>query len=197
MPLDNLAAVVDVARSHGLPVHMDGARVFNAAIALDIPVQEVARHVDSVMFCISKGLAAPVGSVLVGSTPFIASARRTRKVVGGGMRQAGILAAAGLYALEHMVDRLVEDHANAQVLADALREQGWSIDRRHVETNIFFVEPPTDVAMAGLDDRLAQVGVLVSTPHTGRTIRLATHYGIEADDISRAISAFAKVSRRD
>jgi threonine aldolase len=194
MPLTNLAAVTAVARAHGLPVHMDGARIFNAAIALDVPAQEVARHVDSVMFCISKGLGAPVGSVLVGSAPFIAAARRGRKVVGGAMRQAGILAAAGVYALEHMVERLTEDHANAQRLADGLRDQGWSIDRERVETNIFFVEPPTSVDVGDLAPGLSKHGVLVSPPRRGRTMRLATHYGIEAADITCALDAFAKIN---
>jgi threonine aldolase len=193
MPLDNLAAVTDVAHAHGLPVHMDGARVFNAAIALDVPAQEIARHVDSVMFCISKGLGAPVGSVLVGSTPFVAAARRGRKVVGGAMRQVGILAAAGVYALDHMVDRLAEDHRNAQALADGLRARGWWIDRERVETNIFFVEPPRGVDVGQMASTLAQHAVIVSPPHSGRVMRLATHYGIEAADIDRALDAFARV----
>jgi threonine aldolase len=194
MPLDNLAAVAGVAHAHGLPVHMDGARVFNAAVALDVPALEIARHVDSVMFCISKGLGAPVGSVLVGSAAFIAAARRGRKVVGGAMRQAGIVAAAGVYALEHMVDRLADDHANAQRLADGLRERGWWIDRERIETNIFFVEPPPGVEIGDMAARLAEHGVVVSPPRGGRTMRLATHYGIEAADIARALDAFANIS---
>src|SRR6185312_3793057 len=129
MPLDNLAAVAAVAREHGLPVHMDGARIFNAATALGVPASDIARHVDSVMFCISKGLSAPVGSVLVGSADFIKRARRNRKVLGGSMRQAGVIAAAGLYALDNMIDRLAEDHANARRLAAGLRDLGWRTDR--------------------------------------------------------------------
>jgi threonine aldolase len=194
MPLDNLAAVAGVAHASGLPVHMDGARVFNAAIALDVPALEIARPVDSVMFCISKGLGAPVGSVLVGGAAFIAAARRARKVVGGAMRQAGIVAAAGVYALEHMVDRLADDHANAQRLADGLREQGWSIDRERIETNIFFVEPPDRVDIASMADRLARHGVLVSPPRSGRSLRLATRYGIDAADIGCALDAFASIT---
>ncbi len=195
MPYSDLAAVAEVAHSHGLPVHMDGARIFNAAIALDLPARELARHVDSVMFCISKGLAAPVGSLLVGAAAFIAAARRNRKVVGGAMRQAGILAAAGLYALDHMVDRLADDHRNAQRLADGLRGLGWRIDREHVETNIFFVDPPPTVTPAEAVGGLMERHVLVSSPYAGRTVRLAAHYGIEPDDIALALDAFAQVTR--
>lgn len=192
MPLSTLQAISSIARAHHLALHMDGARIFNAAIALDVAAADIAAHVDSVMFCISKGLSAPVGSVLVGSADFIARARRNRKVVGGAMRQAGVLAAAGLYALEHMVERLAEDHRNAARLADGLRELGWSIDREQVETNIFFATPPRDV-----DDiarQLATHGVLVNSPYAGEALRLVTHYGVTSDDIERALSAFAAVS---
>jgi threonine aldolase len=196
MPLSHLGAIADVARAHGLPVHMDGARIFNAATALDVAPAEIAGHVDSVMFCISKGLGAPVGSVLVGSAPFIARARRNRKVVGGAMRQAGVLAAAGLYALQHMVDRLADDHRHAARLAEGLRDLGWTIDREHVETNIFFASPPADIPLADVAPRLAEHGVLVNSPYIGEAVRLVTHYGIEAADIERALDIFALLGDR-
>ncbi len=196
MPLDRLAAVSEVARRHGLPVHIDGARIFNAATALGVPAAEIARHADSVMFCVSKGLAAPVGSVLVGSAGFITAARRARKVVGGSMRQAGVLAAAGLYALEHMIDRLAQDHEHARRLAEGLRELGWQVDRDVVETNIFWVAPPLGQAVADVARLLAEQGVLITSPYAGNSIRLATHYGIESDDVERAREAFASISSR-
>ena len=196
MPPDNLAAVVARAREHGLPVHMDGARIFNAAVALGVPAHEIARHADTVMFCVSKGLAAPVGSLLVGPEGFIRQARRDRKVVGGGMRQAGVIAAAGLFALDHMVDRLADDHAHARRLAGGLREMGWRTDRDMPETNIFFAEPPAGAAPAELAAGLEERGVRISLPRAGRAVRLVTHYGMEAPDIDRALDAFAAVSTR-
>lgn len=194
MPLDNFKAVIAIAREHDLAVHMDGARVFNAALALGLPASELASHVDSVMFCISKGLGAPVGSMLVGTADFIKRARRNRKAVGGGMRQAGVIASAGLYALNHQLDRLAEDHANAKRLAAGLRQIGWTVDRDEVETNIFMVDSPEGLegreAAAGLKER----GVLVSSPYTGRRMRLVTHYGIEESHIDQALEAFAAVT---
>ena len=194
MPPHNLEALADLARRRGLPMHMDGARLFNAAIALGMPASELARRADTVMFCISKGLAAPVGSVLVGPEPVIAAARRARKVVGGGMRQAGVLAAAGLYALDCMLERLADDHRNAQHLAAGLRRLDWCIDRAVVETNIFYAEPPPDLAIGDLADRLANLGVTVSSPYAGRALRLVTHYGIETADVERALDAFAQLT---
>jgi threonine aldolase len=191
MPVGNLAAIGRIGMEKRVPVHMDGARIFNAAIALGVPAAEIASHADSVMFCVSKGLAAPVGSVLVGSSKLIARARRQRKVVGGAMRQAGVLAAAGLFALEHMVDRLADDHANARRLADGLRRLGWSIDRDHVQTNMFFCEPPAAVDLSAAVDAWQRAGVLVSSPYSGRQLRLVTHYGIDAEAIERALGVFA------
>ena len=195
MPLDDLAAVTATARERHLAVHMDGARLFNAAVALDVPAAEIARHADTVMFCISNGLGAPVGSLLVGPRDVVARARRHRKVVGGAMRQAGVLAAAGLFALDHMVDRLADDHANARALADGLRQLGWRIDRDTVDTNIFFVEPPAGLELQAAVRGLAQDGVLANSPYSGRVMRLVTHYGIEAADVERALTAFERVTR--
>lgn len=194
MPIDDLAAVTAVARKGGLAVHMDGARLFNAATALGVPASTLAAYADSVMFCVSKGLAAPVGSILAGSADFIKLARRNRKAVGGGMRQVGVIAAGGLYALNHMVDRLADDHANARHLAAGLRDLGWKIDRDEVETNIFFCEPPANVDPRSASAQLAERGILVSSPYAGRRMRLVTHYGIAESDIERALAAFAALS---
>jgi threonine aldolase len=194
VPLEAVAAASGAAREHGLAVHMDGARIFNAAVALGVPPAEIAQYADSVMFCFSKGLAAPVGSILVGSEEVIARARRHRKMVGGSMRQAGVLAAAALYALDHMVERLADDHANARKLADGLGHLGWSIDRTEIQTNIFFVEPPDRLDVRRAVDGLESQGVRVSSPYNGRTMRLVTHYGIESDEIDLALEAFSRVS---
>ncbi|MBI2755901.1 MAG: aminotransferase class I/II-fold pyridoxal phosphate-dependent enzyme [Chloroflexi bacterium] len=194
MPLDNLSDIACIARRHGVPVHMDGARIFNAAVALGVPAREIAAHADSLMFCVSKGLAAPVGSVLVGSAAFVAQARRARKVLGGGMRQAGVLAAGGLYALDHMVDRVAEDHALAQRLATGLRELGWWIDREVVQTNVFFTQPPQGLDLAAVVAGLARTGVQVASPYSGRTLRLVTHYGLEPEDMEEALLAFGAIT---
>jgi threonine aldolase len=183
------ARVAQLARSHGLKVHLDGARIFNAAAALGVDAGEVVRDVDSVMFCLSKGLCAPVGSMVCGSADFIAKARRARKVVGGGMRQAGIIAAAGVVALEQMTDRLVEDHDRAKRLAEGLAEIR-GIDVSPVSTNILYFEvtdedekSPEEIGAA-----LAERGVLVNS-RGGRRFRAVTHYWIDDSDIERAIRA--------
>jgi threonine aldolase len=183
------ARVAQLAQSHGLKVHLDGARIFNAAAALGVDAGEVVRDVDSVMFCLSKGLCAPVGSMVCGSADFIAKARRARKVVGGGMRQAGIIAAAGVVALEQMTDRLVEDHDRAKRLAEGLAEIR-GIDVSPVSTNILYFEvtdedekSPEEIGAA-----LAERGVLVNS-RGGRRFRAVTHYWIDDSDIERAIRA--------
>lgn len=193
LPPENVAAVAEVAHRHGIPVHMDGARIFNAAVALGRPAAELVAPVDSVMFCLSKGLAAPVGSLLVGSRDFIAEARRYRKLLGGGMRQAGVLAAAGLVALEMMVDRLAEDHANARRLAEGIAAiPGLKVDMETVQTNMVMV----DIAdgrwtAAALVQALKQEGVLCND--TGpRRIRMVTHKDITAADVELALDAIAR-----
>lgn len=189
-----MAAVREIADRHDLAIHLDGARIFNAAVALGVPAAELAQDVDSVTFCLSKGLSAPVGSVVCGSEEFIHEARRARKVLGGGMRQAGIIAAAGIVALEEMVDRLVDDHANAKRLAEGLAEMaGIEIDPDTVETDIVFFELwRSDMTPTELSERLREQGVLVS-PKGGRWLRAVTHYGIEAEDIEAALDAFRRV----
>lgn len=191
---DYMAAVRRIADRRGLSVHLDGARIFNAAVALGLPAAELTKDVDSVTFCLSKGLSAPVGSVLCGDGDFIHEARRARKILGGGMRQAGIIAAAGIVALEEMVDRLAEDHANAKRLAEGLADiPGIEIDPDTVETDIVFFElVRDDMTPAELSEHLRERGVLVS-PKVGRWLRAVTHYGIEAEDIDAALTAFRRV----
>ncbi len=189
---DDLAPVVALARRHGIPIHLDGARIFNAAVALGVPAAELARAADSVMFCLSKGLSAPVGSLLCGTRAFIARARRTRKMLGGGMRQVGAVAAAGIVALETMIDRLAEDHANARYLAERLVElPGVEIDPAAVETNIVVFTLREGTADEFLP-RLAEAGVL-ATNFGPRRIRLVTHHGIERRHIDEAVARLARV----
>jgi len=184
LPLSYVRAATALVRGRGLATHLDGARLFNAAIALGVPAREIAQHFDSVSVCFSKGLGAPVGSALCGSREFIARAHRWRKMAGGGMRQAGILAAAALHALEHHVDRLVEDHANARRLAEGLR----GLDGVTVETpqsNIVFVEVVGDRA-ASLLEHLKAHGVLATGLYR---LRFVTHLDVDAAGIDRAVAA--------
>jgi threonine aldolase len=188
------ASVVALAKRHHLLLHLDGARIFNAAVALGVDVRELARGCDSLNVCLSKGLSAPVGSVICGSKEFIARARRIRKMLGGGMRQAGIIAAAGIVALEEMTDRLAEDHANARRLAEGIAGiSGLATDPAQVRTNILYVDL---VDRRFSDDeflkRLAKKGVRVS--HTGPSrFRMLTHFGIGAKEIAGAIEALRDV----
>jgi len=194
IPLEKIRAVREVADRYGIPMHLDGARIFNAALALGVPAAEIARYFDSVMFCLSKGLAAPVGSVLVGSREWIARARKWRKMVGGGMRQAGILAAAGIVALEKMVDRLVEDHANAKFLAAGLAEiPGLKVNPAEVETNIVRL----DVAATGMTAEafcaeLKLRGVLAS-PFDPTIVRLVTHKDVTRGDMEKTLSVISRM----
>ena len=187
LPLDYLDRAVLCARSHGLALHLDGARVFNAAVELGIPVGEIASRFDSVSVCLSKGLGAPVGSVLCGSSGFIGEARRWRKVAGGGMRQAGVLAAACIYALEHNVERLAEDHENANLLASGLGHlEELLVTQPH--TNILFVTTPAE-SSAALRETLAAEGILIGQ---GNCIRLVTHLDVTQEDVERTVVAFKR-----
>jgi threonine aldolase len=195
-PLDTdyMKAVGALARRHGLKIHVDGARIFNAAAALDVPVATLVSEADSVSFCLSKGLGAPVGSVLCGSQDFISEARRNRKVVGGGMRQAGILAAAGIVALTEMVDRLADDHENAKKLAESFANmEGLSIDPNLVTTNIVYV----DITKKGmtsnvLAERLDRHGIRLLTTGPKR-LRAVTNYHVTSSDIDYALDIFLSV----
>lgn len=184
LPLEYLAAAREFTLRRGLSLHLDGARLYNASVKLQVPAREITQYFDSVSVCLSKGLGAPVGSVLCGSTALIAKARRLRKMVGGGMRQAGVLAAAGLYALQHQVQRLAEDHAKAVHLGEALTELGYSVEP--VQTNMVYVQ---------LGERAGQVkafmaehGIAVSA---APRLRLVTHLDVSAEQIERVIRAFA------
>jgi threonine aldolase len=194
LSLAYMAQVRALADEHGLAIHLDGARIFNAAVALDVAPSLLARDADSVSFCLSKGLSAPVGSLACGSVDFIRRARRQRKLLGGGMRQAGILAAAGIVALETMVDRLAEDHANAKYLAEGLSQLAEiEIDPERVPTNIvIFGLGPDALSPAQLAQGLAARGVKVGTIG-GRRIRAVTHHEIKTRDVKNALTAFQEV----
>lgn len=188
LSLDYLQSAHDLARRHGLGMHLDGARLFNAAVACQVPAREITRHFDTVSICLSKGLGAPVGSVLVGSQALIDKARRWRKVCGGGWRQAGILAAAGLHALDHHVARLAQDHARAAHLADRLRGIA-GIDLLGQHTNMVFIDVPAD-RLRALDAHLREAGIRISIGYLP-TLRLVTHLDIDDDGIERTAAAFA------
>lgn len=193
LPLRYMAQLGALARRHGLRTHLDGARLFNAAVALGVPASEVTREMDTVQFCLSKGLSAPVGSILAGPADFIKAARRTRKILGGGMRQAGIIAAAGIVALTEMVDRLAEDHANACRLAEGLAAiPAIRLDPSRVQTNIVIFELAEGLNASEVAAALREAGVLVSAFYGGR-IRAVTHYGITAADIDAALQVFSQV----
>ncbi|MBW8366678.1 MAG: low-specificity L-threonine aldolase [Arenimonas sp.] len=186
LPLAYLPEAAAFARSRGLVHHLDGARLFNAAIASGVAAREITRHFDSVSVCLSKGLGAPAGSVLVGSAEVIAKARRWRKVLGGGWRQAGLLAAMASHALDHHVERLAEDHRRARVLADALRRLP-GVDVETPQTNLVFITVPAD-ATAALASHLRTHGVLMAG--SGPRLRLVTHLDIDDAGLARAIDAF-------
>lgn len=189
LPLTYLAAARAFTREHGLALHLDGARLYNAAVKLGVPAREISQHFDSVSVCLSKGLGAPVGSVLCGDAALIAKARRWRKVVGGGMRQAGILAAAGLHALDHQVERLAEDHAHAAQLGTALAELGYQVEP--VQTNMVYLA--LGDAAPDLQAFLAERDIRISP---APRLRLVTHLDVSAADIEAVIAAFATYRRR-
>jgi threonine aldolase len=194
VPLATLQAVRAMTAEHGIPVHIDGARVFNAAVALGVPAADIARHGDSVCFCVSKGLSAPFGSLICGSAAFIERARAFRRMVGGAMRQAGVMAAAGIVALERMIPRLAEDHARAARLAAGIHAIDRAlVDPRAVETNIVMI----DVARSGADaatwlSRLAAEGVQAGAWNPTQ-LRLVTHRHIDDAAVDGAIAAFRTV----
>lgn len=188
LTLDYMKAVHDLARRYGIAVHLDGARLFNAAIFLGVSARTIASYVDSVQICLSKGLGAPVGSLIAGSADFIARARKVRKMVGGGMRQAGIIAAAGIVALTQHVERLKEDHANAKLLAHELaKAEGFVVDPSLVETNIVNVrlEPPAPDPFT-FEQAMAERGVLFHALDE-REVRMVTHLDVSESDILWAI----------
>ena len=193
---DYMKAVKEIAHQHNLNIHVDGARIFNAAVALNMEPKDLVADADSISFCLSKGLAAPVGSVICGTQGFIAKARRARKVVGGGMRQAGVLAAAGIVALKEMVNRLAEDHANAKKLAAGLSEiPGLSIDPDQIHTNIiYFGVEREDLTSAEFTQQVDAAGVRM-LPMGPQKVRAVTHYHITPEDIDQALKVISKVMK--
>jgi threonine aldolase len=182
-----------IADKHGIKVHLDGARVFNASVALGVPVHEITDHVDSVNFCLSKGLRSPIGSVLCGSTPFIDKARIWRKRLGGGMRQAGLLAACGLVSLRSCVDRLSEDHQRAKTLATGLAAlPGLAIDWDRVQTNMVLVDVQGSAEKWAED--LKTTGVWCF-PVAASRLRLVLHADVDDDGVARALEAFTKLAK--
>jgi threonine aldolase len=194
LPLAHMRAVVELARASGVPVHLDGARIFNAAISLGVPPSEIAQNSDSVCFCVSKGLSAPVGSILCGSKEFIERARAYRRMVGGNMRQAGPLAAAGIVAIETMMERLAEDHQTAKRLAEGLHRIDPSLcDPKGVETNLVRVDVRKSGRRAAQwSADLKQKGVLVA-PADVYSLRFVTHRHISAPDVDAAVGALAEL----
>jgi threonine aldolase len=192
IPLETMAAVYEVAVRHGLPLHLDGARLFNAAVALGVPAKELAACATTIQFCLSKGLGAPIGSVIVGPKAWIDEARRWRKRLGGGMRQAGIIAAAGIVALETMVDRLAEDHANARFLADSLANlSNLEFDPADVDTNLVIFKP-TALSAYELVDELKKRGVLAVVMEPDR-VRFTTNKDVTREDIQTALATLKEI----
>jgi len=192
--VEEMDQLTDVAHGYGLKVHLDGARIFNAAVYLGVPVRELVKGVDSVMFCLAKGLGAPVGSVLVGSKEFIEKARKYRKMLGGGLRQSGILAAAGIYALENNIKRLAYDHLLARKLAEGLAElPGLYIDLDTVQTNILMVDiVREDLNSTQLVDILKDEGVL-SSAISEKRVRFVTHRDVGDKDIDYTLQVMSKI----
>ena len=190
LPLNYLAQAREFVDQHGLSLHLDGARVFNASVKLDVPVTEISRHFDSISVCLSKGLCAPVGSVLCGKIEIIEQALRWRKMLGGGMRQAGVLAAAGILSLTEQVQYLRDDHENAQRLAEALVDlPGLEIDRDAVQTNMVFARV-IEGSQPALVQKMADEGVLVSG--RGDELRLVTHFDFKQEQVELVVAAFSR-----
>jgi len=192
---NQMKGIREVAEAHGLKLYVDGARIFNAAVALKIDVKKLAMHAENLMFCLSKGLSCPVGSLIVGSQEFIEKARKIRKVLGGGMRQAGIIAAPGIIALEKMIDRLEEDHRNAKRLAEGIAKiRGLSVNLDAVQTNIvrFDIKNPR-ITDYGFLSKLKDKGILALTQDKN-TVRMVTHRGITKEDIEETISAIKEIA---
>lgn len=189
---EHMNAISEVAKRHGLKIHVDGARIFNAAVALGIEARKLVEEADSVCFCLSKGLAAPVGSLVCGSENFIEKARKVRKILGGGMRKAGIIAAPGIYALEHMIDRLKEDHENARLLAYELAKiDGIKIDLKTVQTNIVIFSLER-VSSKEFLEKIRERGVKAGAV-SPKEVRMVTHYGITRGDILYTVNVIREL----
>ena len=191
IPRSYFEKALELAGKKNLSAHLDGARLFNAAVKLEIPAKDLCKGFDSVSVCLSKGLGAPAGTVLLGNPTLIAKARRARKILGGAMRQAGLIAAAGIYALEHNIERLAEDHANAERLANGLRDSGYEVEGPH--TNMVFVRISSEKVSA-LKEILDKEQILVLP---GARLRLVTHLDVDAAGIDRAIAAFRSFAAKN
>jgi len=195
LPVAHIRDVAGIARANGVPLHIDGARVFNAEVALGVPAAEIVAAVDSVSFCLSKGLSAPVGSLLCGSAAFIERARGFRRMIGGVMRQSGVLAAAGIVAIETMIPRLAEDHARAKKLAEGVNAIDPRLtDPTAAETNIVMIDLPAGSTEAWLA-ALGEAGLRCNSPRKGR-LRFVTHRHIDDESVELAVERFGKVYRR-
>ena len=191
--IEQMKGISRIAKKYNLKIHIDGARIFNAAVALGVDPADLVKDADSIQFCLSKGLGCPYGSLLVGDKDFIAKARKKRQMLGGGMRQGGVMAAAGIVALEKMIDRLEEDHKNARILADGIIEAGMKINKKTVQTNMVFFEVPEDkMKPTELVLKLKEKNVLIGNP-TGNRIRVVTHKDISKEDVLFAVDNFIKV----
>ena len=191
LPMRYLAQARDFANTHNLKLHLDGARVYNASVALEIDIKDIAQHFNSMTICLSKGLGAPVGSLLLGDAAYIQRARRLRKMVGGGMRQAGILAAAGMMALTENVERLKDDHENARYLSEKLGAiPGFNTFIYPVQTNIVYADVSSHIDIRAMADALKDQGILVSPSH--KAMRFVTHKNVSREDIDTLLSAIEK-----
>ncbi|MDT3700561.1 MAG: low-specificity L-threonine aldolase [Thermincola sp.] len=197
IPRENMAAIYGIAREHGIPVHLDGARIFNAAVHLKVDVKEITRYCDSVMVCLSKGLCAPVGSLVAGSNSFIEKARKRRKLMGGGMRQAGFLAAAGLVALREMRDRLAEDHDNARLLGQELAKlPGIRVFSEDIQINmVFFDMRETGIDAKKVVDHFGAKGIKIHPPENG-IMRFVTNFWLKSEDIPYIIETMQEILQR-
>lgn len=194
LDLEYMKDVRQIADRYSLKIHLDGARVFNAAVALNVDVKDICKEVDSVMFCLSKGLCSPVGSILAGTKEFILKARKNRKLMGGGMRQVGILASCGLVSLNKMTKRLHEDHANATYFADQLETiQGFHVDRERLSINMVFLTLDDDVRLPkDFVQRFLERGIKVGD-YRGKELRLVTHHGVTRDDVDHVVATFREL----
>ncbi len=188
-PLENLAAICEIAIENRIPLHMDGARLFNAAVALNVDPSEIGKYFDSVMFCLSKGLSSPVGSMLVGNEEFIKKARKLRKMLGGGMRQAGVIAACGIESLVKMPDQLIVDHKHAAYVGEALNQiEGLRVELEKIHTNILNVFIDKETLSSGtLVEKLKEKGVLAN-PRGEKAIRLVTHHDLNKEQVVRGVN---------
>ena len=190
LDLNYMKDIHAIAKTHNLNIHLDGARIFNAATALNVDVKDIAQYADSIMFCLSKGLASPVGSILAGSCDFIKKARKNRKLMGGGMRQVGILAACGLVSLEKMRHRLIDDHENAKYLAKELKKLGFKVIENQLDLNMVFVE--NDGLPQGLEKQLLNYNIKING-YLDSEMRLVTHHDVSREDIDYFINTLKMI----